>query len=138
MNSFQETINRYFKIRKEVVAVYLFGSHAAGKERPFSDVDIGVVLHHRDLDQAFMLQRQYTAALGRQLRKDVHAVILNTAGEMLLSQVFKKGVCVCINDDNELKRFKMIRYSMISEFGYYLKMTEAGFHRKTMEDHSRG
>ena len=138
MNHHQETINRYFKNRKEVVAVYLFGSHATGKERPFSDVDIGVILHHRYLKQSFALQSQYTVALGRQLRKDVHAVMLNTAGELLLKQVFKKGICVCINDDTEFKQFKMIRFSMISEFGYYLNMTQVGFRRKMMEDHLGG
>ena len=138
MNDSHKAINQYFKNREEVVAVYLFGSHAAGKERPFSDMDIGVILHHRDLNQAFNLQSQYTVALGRQLRKDVHTVILNTAGELLLKQVFKNGVCICVNDDTELTQFKMIRYSMISEFGYYLKMTQTGFRRRILEDHSRG
>ena len=134
MNGLQKTINQYFKNRKEVVAVYLFGSHAAGMQRSYSDMDVGVILHHRDLNQAFNLQSQYTVALGRKLRKDAHVVILNTAGELLLKQVFKKGVCVCVNDDTELKQFKMIRYSMISEFGYYLKMTQAGFRRKVLMD----
>ena len=138
MNHLQKTINRYFKNRKEVVAVYLFGSHAAGKERPFSDVDIGVILHHRYLKQSFALQSQYTVALGRLLRKDIHAVMLNTAGELLLKQVFKKGICACINDDTEFKQFKMICFSMISEFGYYLNMTQVGFRRKMMEAHPRG
>jgi len=133
-----EIIHRYFKNRKEVVAVYLFGSHATGKEQPLSDVDIGVILHHRDLRHSFELQSQFIVALGRQLRKDIHAVILNTAGELFLKQVFKKGICVCTNDDTELKRFKMIRFSMISEFDYYLNITQAGFRRKIMEGHSLG
>ena len=137
MNDLQKTINQYFKNREEVVAVYLFGSHAAGKERSFSDMDIGVILRHPDLNQAFNLQSQYTVDLGRQLRKYVHAVILNTAGELLLKQVFKKGVCICVNDDTELKQFKMIRYSMISEFGYYLKMAQTGFRRRMLKDYSR-
>lgn len=134
----QNTIQHYFKSRQEVVAVYLFGSHAAGRERPFSDVDLGVILHHHDLKQSFALQNQYTVALGRKLRKDVHAVILNTAGELLLKQVFKKGICVCINDDTEFKKFKMIRFSMISEFGYYLKMIQAGFIQSLLEEHPHG
>ena len=136
--NFQEIIHRYFKNRKEVVAVYLFGSYAAGKEQPLSDIDIGVILHHQDLKQSFVLQSQYAADLGRQLRKDIHAVILNTASELFLKQVFKKGICVCTNDDNELKRFRMIRFSMISEFDYYLNITQAGFLRKIMEGHPLG
>ncbi|WP_319409025.1 nucleotidyltransferase domain-containing protein [uncultured Desulfosarcina sp.] len=132
------TIGNYFKDRKEVVAAYLFGSHAAGKERPFSDVDVGVVLTHQDQAEAFQLQSQYTVAMGRKLRKDIHVVVMNTAGETLLKQIFQKGVCVCVNNPSVLARFKMIRFSMIGEFGYYLDMTQAGFRRKLIGGKSHG
>ena len=33
MTKLENTINNYFKKRKEVVAVYLFGSHAKQQER---------------------------------------------------------------------------------------------------------
>lgn len=130
MNYLQNTVHNYFKKRKEVVAVYLYGSYAAGKEKRYSDIDIGVVLDPQNREASMALQGQYTVALGRQLRKDIHAVIMNTAGEALLKQIFSKGVCVCVNDEPEFKRFKMKSFSMISEFGYYLDMTQAGFLRK--------
>ena len=132
------TIGDYCKDRKEIVAVYLFGSHATGKERSFSDMDIGVILHHRDLNQAFNLQCKYSVALGRQLRKDIHVAIMNTAGETLLKQIFQKGSCVCVNNPSVLARFKMTRFSMIGEFGYYLDMTQAGFQRKLTGGTSHG
>ncbi len=138
MNNLQKTISRYFKNRKEVVAVYLFGSHAVGKERPFSDVDVGVVLTHQFQAQSFDLQNQYTVAMGRKLRKDIHVAIMNTAGETLLKQIFQKGSCVCVNNPSVLARFKMTRFSMIGEFGYYLDMTQAGFHRKLTGGTSHG
>ena len=43
----QEEIAKYFGTKKEVIAVYLFGSFAEGKERPFSDIDIGILLDRR-------------------------------------------------------------------------------------------
>jgi predicted nucleotidyltransferase len=138
MNMLTQTIKEYFYKREEVVAVYLFGSHAAGKERRFSDVDIGVILHNENLPQAIALQTEYTVALGRLLRKDVHTVILNTAGELLNKQVYAKGKCVCVNDPRILSLFKMTRYAMIADFDYYLKMTQAGFCRKMMEEHRDG
>jgi len=127
MTDLQEKIRSYFKNREEVVAVYLYGSHASGKARPFSDVDVGVVLHHQFLKHAPELQSRYMVDLGRQLRKDVHTVVLNTAGEALLKQVFGKGFVVCINDENAFKHFRMSRYAMIAEFGYYLKIAQDGF-----------
>ena len=132
------TIGNYFKDRKEVVAAYLFGSHAVGKARPFSDVDVGVVLTHPFQEQSFDYQNQYTVAMGRTLRKDIHVVIMNTAGETLLKQIFQKGVCVCVNDPFVLARFKMIRFAMIGDFGYYLDMTQAGFNRRLTGGTSHG
>jgi len=88
------TIGDYFKDRKEVVAAYLFGSHAVGKARPFSDVYVGVVLTHPFQAQSFDLQNQYTVAMGRQLRRDIHVVVMNTAGETLLKQIFRiSSIC---------------------------------------------
>ena len=138
MNDLKETIRRYFKNRNEIVAVYLFGSHAAGKEKRFSDVDIGVILYHRELKNSINLQGQYAVALGRKLRKDIHTVIMNSAGEVLLKQIFSKGECVCVNNETEFKQFKMTRFSMISEFGYYLEMTQTGFHRQLVIDRAHG
>lgn len=137
MNKLSQIISQYFHKRKEIVAVYLFGSHAAGNQRRFSDVDIGVILHNENLPQGISLRNEYTVALGRLLRKDVHPVILNTAGEVLNKQVFAKGKCICVNDPGALSLFKMTRYAMIADFGYYLKMTQSGFRKKMMEEKHR-
>jgi len=41
---FTEKLRAYFSTRKEVVAALLFGSHAQGRQRDDSDVDVGVLL----------------------------------------------------------------------------------------------
>lgn len=135
MQSLERKIANYFQNRKEVVAVYLFGSYAKGQERHFSDLDIGIVLHHSVLKRSFELQNQYIVDLGRLLRKDIHAVILNSAGELLLKQVFQNGHPVCINNDDQLKQFKMYKIAMIADFGYYIEMTREGFVQSLMHQH---
>ena len=110
MHSFESKIAIYFQSRKEVVAVYLFGSYAKGQEMHFSDLDLGIVLHHSALKRSFEFQNQYIVDLGRLLRKDIHAVILNSVGELLLKQVFQTGHLVCINNDDQLKQLKFPRF----------------------------
>jgi len=74
-----EIIN-YFRDKKEIVAIYLFGSYAAGKERAFSDVDIGILFD--ESEEIFVMEKRntYMTELGRILRKDIHPVILNRSG----------------------------------------------------------
>ena len=98
MNMLVREIPLYFKERDEVIAVYLFGSYAQGKETARSNIDIGVLLNPHNLEAMRKKRTLYLTELGRVLRKDIHIVILNTAGEELLRQVFAKGKCVLIND----------------------------------------
>jgi len=80
----QEQVKAYFENRKEVIAVYLFGSYSEGKERPLSDVDIGVLLDDEYRPCFSDLQVLYMVELARLLRKDIHPVLLNSASEALL------------------------------------------------------
>ncbi|MGA1823923.1 MAG: nucleotidyltransferase domain-containing protein [bacterium] len=41
----EEKIKTYFKNKNEVVAIYLFGSYAKGKQLSASDIDIGILLY---------------------------------------------------------------------------------------------
>ena len=90
MNMLLREIPLYFKERDEVIAVYLFGSYAQGKESARSDIDIGVLLNPHNPEAMRKKRTQYLTELGRVLRKDIHIVILNTAGEELLKQVFRQ------------------------------------------------
>ena len=49
-------ISDYFKNKDEVIAVYLFGSYAYGKNQPFSDIDIGILLNR--IDQKFATNKK--------------------------------------------------------------------------------
>jgi hypothetical protein len=71
--------------------------------------------------------------LGRILRKDIHPVILNSAGEELLRQIFSNGKCLLINNPKEFSRFKMVMFSRIADFAYYRTKMQSGLIKKVMK-----
>lgn len=129
----EESISVYFRDKKEVIAVYLFGSQAKGKARPLSDIDVGILLDKNDRDFLKQRRKDYTVELGRALRKDIHPMILNLAGEELLKQIFSKGRCILINDDRKLALYRMVMFARIADFAYYRSQMQSGFIRKVME-----
>ncbi len=132
-NALIEKIQSYFSAKNEVVAVYLFGSHAQGKARRTSDVDIGILLNSNDPDLFKEKQIRYLKELGRLLRKDIHPVILNTAGEMLMRQIFTKGKCIVDNEHRKHAEFRMVMFSRIAAFSDYKNQMQAGLIKKIME-----
>jgi predicted nucleotidyltransferase len=77
--NFENIIKQYFKDRKEIAAVYLFGSYASGKNNYMSDVDIGILFTHQYSKSDKNFKEEYIIQLGRLLRKDIHPVLMNTA-----------------------------------------------------------
>ncbi len=127
MTTINTQIANYFKNQDGIVAVYLFGSHAAGSPRPFSDVDIGIIAEHTDMYEIKIEFKKYIVDLGRILRMDIHPVMLNLASESLLSQVFAKGQCLVVNNRGAYSEFRMNRFARIAEFGYHKSKMQAGF-----------
>ena len=126
-DSITDLIASYFESRPEVVAVYLFGSYARGREKPFSDIDLGILLEHKALSQIDELVTTYTVKLGRLLRKDFHVLIMNTAGETILSQIFKRRKCIFQRNPSLLSHFKTVSFSRIADYGFYRKSMERAF-----------
>lgn len=125
--------SEYFYNKEEVIAVYIFGSYARKKERPFSDLDIGILIDDRYKKSAIDQRNTYMVELARILKKDIHPVILNSAGEELMKQIFSKGKCILVNDSRKLSRFKTAMYSRIADFAYYRNQMKEGFLRKVKE-----
>ena len=128
-----EIINKFFRQKPEVVAVYIFGSYATGNEHRTSDIDIGILVkENRRIDDSH-LRISYLTELATVLKKDIHPVILNSASEALFRQVFLKGECILVKDRQELTRYKMKMIAKIADFGYYRNMMHTGFVSKVME-----
>lgn len=131
-NKLKEKIIAYFESKKEVIAVYLFGSYVEGKERYLSDIDIGILMDSKDRDFVTRRRNDYMVELARILRKDIHPVILNSASEELLKQIFSKGQCIIVNNSRELARYTMVMFVKIAEFSYYRRQMQSGLIRKVM------
>lgn len=127
MPSLEDDLITYFSNNKAVVAAFLFGSYARGQQRHGSDVDVGVLLTLPSAQNFGEFRNQYTVELGRILKKDVHVVILNTAGEELLRQVFSKGKCLLVNDARDYDLFQITAYCRIADFEHYRRMLRHGF-----------
>lgn len=128
-----EKLTKYFINREEVIAVYLFGSYAEGREGPLSDVDIGILITKNDRSFSREKRNRYMIELAKILRKDIHPVILNSASEELMRQIFLKGKCILINDSKKLSRYKMVTMSKIAEFAQYRGQMQLGLIKKVME-----
>lgn len=124
---FKNKIEKYFGQRPEIAAAYIFGSYAKSKENKNSDIDIAVLLEYDAVSSAMDLKKEYIIELARLLRKDLHIVILNTAGESLLAQVFRYGECIINQNPSTLAHFKMFSHAMIAEFSYCRSIMEKGF-----------
>ena len=131
-NKLKEKIIAYFETKEEVIAVYLFGSYAEGKERYLSDIDIGILMDSKGRDFITRRRNDYMVELARILRKDIHPVILNSASEELLKQIFSKGQCIIVNNSRELARYTMVMFVKIAEFSYYRRQMQSGLIRKVM------
>lgn len=129
----ESTIKEYFAAKEEIAAVYLFGSFAAGTNAPMSDVDIAILFRREYMSSADSFIVNYGVELGRRLRKDIHPVILNQAGEVLLKQVLRKGKPVLVKDHKADKLFKMIAVARIADFEVYLQAMQAGLKKKILE-----
>ena len=58
--------------------------------------------------------------------------MLNSASEVLLKQIFKKGKCVLVNNAKELSRKKMVMFTDMADFAYYQGKLQLGLIRKVM------
>ena len=123
----------YFIDQPDVIAVYLYGSHVAGKEGRASDVDIGVLIDSPDRKTQVEKRMRYMVDLAAVLRKEIHPVILNSASEELMRQIFTKGKCILVNDPKKLSLFKMTMFSRIADFSYYRRQMQSGLIRNIME-----
>ena len=126
-------LKTFFKDKSEVVAVYIFGSQATDKTGDSSDVDIGILLDTSERAAQIEKRNQYMVELANILRKEIHPVILNSAGEELMRQIFAKGKCVLVKDQKKLSLFKMTMFARIADFGYYRNQMQSGLIRGIME-----
>jgi len=113
----ENEIQHYFKGKKEIASVYLFGSFASGKYTKTSDIDIGILFEHKAIESAESLKEKYMSELGRILRKDIDVIVMNTAGEVILNQIYKKGKSILKKKQLIKKKFQAECFLTSGKFG---------------------
>lgn len=129
-----DIVAAYCAERPEIVACYLFGSQATGKARAESDVDLAFLLKS-DVPRSHYvdLSLEYFAQLSRMLRQDIHPLIMNSAGEVVLEQIFRKGMPVYGGEDFDSAYFRMTQTAQIAEFAPLRKRMEDNFLERMKE-----
>lgn len=122
-NQLKSTIADYCATRPEIVACYLYGSRAKGKDRPGSDVDLAFLLDGSVAAvEYYDLKMTYYAGLGAVLQLDIHPLIMNDAGEVVLGQVLGKGKLLYQQNAETLRTFRRHKLPFIAEFAYYVDL----------------
>lgn len=99
-----QVIRDHFAQREDVAAIYVFGSLAADRLTPASDIDIGVLYMDdaaSDVEQFLSDRAELNMVLGR----DIDLVRLNRAPPVLRYQVLKYGECVLTRHPQSVHRF---------------------------------
>ena len=138
ISDISKSIADYFSNRPEIIAVYLFGSHAHDKGLPTSDVDIAVLFAEKDMGASKTRSFKYMQELSRMLRKDIHLIVMNDTGEELLRQIFSKGKCVQLNNRQALSYYRSSAFVRIADFGFYRKAFQAGLIRRLKRETANG
>lgn len=91
-----------------LIALYRFGSQAAGEARPESDVDLAVLAAEPCVPQRLIALREELEAL---LHRDVDLVDLRTASTVLRMQVLARGECLDSAHDPAREQFEDMAYA---------------------------
>lgn len=112
-----QKLDSYFGNEDLVIAAYLFGSFARGRQRPMSDLDIAVLLDERKgrIDRKILLDRLHQN-LGRLLRLDIHMLILNDTSYTARIEALFRGRCLHVKDEEASAHFKMLTLSLYADF----------------------
>ena len=101
----------------EVRAALLFGSHAMGRARANSDIDVAVLLDDETVRApSHVVARPLLQALASELAADrLDLVLLNDAPPALAFQVVKHGKLAFERDPRDLLAFRVRTYSRHSD-----------------------
>jgi predicted nucleotidyltransferase len=99
-----DVLENIFSRHDEIIAVYLFGSHARGYARTDSDIDIGILLSDDKLGSGL-----YPVQIARELKntfkikQDIDVRILNNGTLRFLHQVLKGKLLLCRDDKKRIE-----------------------------------
>ena len=124
----------------EVQAAFLFGSHASGRARADSDVDVAVLLDTciAPADGHARLRRLLEALTENIAADRLDVVVLNDAPPALAFQVLKHGKPAFERDRTALHRFRVQTYTRHSDFESTERFFREATRRRALTGSRRG
>jgi len=131
-------LRQYFEAQSDIIAAYLFGSHARATAGPLSDVDVAVLFGDgADADKRFDRRLEIGVDLSGLLMRtggDVDVVVLDQASLALAYRVLRDGILLACHDDNQRIQYSARVISMYLDFKPLLERHE----RAILERASKG
>jgi predicted nucleotidyltransferase len=120
----KEGLLAYLAEQPDVVAAYLFGSHAEGRARPESDIDIAVLLADQTTNESFddvVTQFDRRMELTREIErfiqgKELDLIVLNKAPTLLKQQVLTQGKLLFDHDSEKRIRFEIMTSKLYDDW----------------------
>ena len=100
-----------------IVAAFLFGSYAKGKEKSSSDIDVALLLSEMKTSDFDPLD--FATELEKKMGSMVDVVILNNAGEALKFEVRRYGKLIFERSSQQRKRFEVKSRKTYEDFIYF-------------------
>jgi predicted nucleotidyltransferase len=100
-NAKMQDLPPVFQRKKNIAAVYIFGSAATGRDRRGSDIDLAIIAK-KTIARRERLRLE--ADLSGRLRRDVDLVVFGQAAPLFQHQILKYGRLICENDPAERVR----------------------------------
>ena len=120
MDRLPELINRLSK-DKEIVALFSFGSLAAGDLKPLSDIDFGILVSPTlDKKQRFDKHLELIGIFNEQFETDeVDLVLMNDAPVRFSHNIIKSGKLLFCSDSDTLRDFIEKAVKVFLDFRYF-------------------
>jgi len=105
-------LRRVFRRRPEILAAYLYGSHAKGRAGRHSDVDIGILLQERRGRPEIRIPPTYEVDVAGEIAgtvgdERVEVVILNSAPPLLAYEATRHGHRLFARRSRPVMRFEL-------------------------------
>lgn len=134
----QRILEDFFRKKKQVEIVYLFGSRAAGRAGPISDYDFAILLKKNGKRDFLDEQIFFTKELGGVLHtSNVDVLILNEAPPRVAHQVLKYGKVIFQRKNKSRALFEAKTENMYLDYKYFYEIGDK-FLLKSLEDGTFG
>lgn len=124
-------LNEILKDTPSIVAVYLFGSYATGKEKAQSDMDLAFLLdakaYKSDSFEATGPAHMAAMRIGISFKRETDVVILNSSSVELAYEAVTSGRCVYEAEQDRRLEYEATIRSMYYDFRPFLMELRSSF-----------